>query len=106
MCDIVVISKQAPGGRCELYMRYGEALGSRLGCYSAVRADRAGAPVAAPALLVDGEAVVPADGLILAPEDIASHLQRQGVGDAEVAAVTELLQEVQDRWMDERGGGS
>ncbi|MDZ7750908.1 MAG: hypothetical protein U5S82_04450 [Gammaproteobacteria bacterium] len=106
MCDIVVISKQSPGGRCQLYMRYGEALGSRLGCYSAVRADRAGTPVAAPALLVDGEAVVPADGRILAPEDIAGHLQRQGFGDAEVAAIAKLLQEILDRWRDEWGGGS
>lgn len=105
METIVIIAKQPPGGRCDLYGRYAEALAPRLGCRWEMRPATPDAPVPPPAMRVDGVAIEPADGLILSPGDIAAHL-RPALGEAAALALVELLEDARERWMDEVEGAS
>ncbi len=70
--DVRVISQQPPGGRCSLYAEYAEALRQCLGAEveTVFSAERCAHGAGFPALWLNGQAVQPADGVILMPEDI------------------------------------
>jgi len=100
MTAVTVLSKQPPGGRCALYMRYAEALAQALGFRPEVRYCDGKDEVPPPALLVDEALVTPSDGVIVSPEDIAGSL-RGRLGEARAAQLQQLLETTQERWMEE-----
>ncbi len=73
---IHVEANNPPGKRCTLYLRYAEKIGQHLGTpFSAIF--HSPHPVQgriAPALLVGGVALVPANGEVLLPDDIHAAL--------------------------------
>ncbi len=74
--QVRVISQQPPGGRCSLYADYAEALGQCLGAEVEVifSGERCAHGEGFPALWLNGQAMQPADGVILMPEDILQKL--------------------------------
>lgn len=100
MPSVTVVSKQPPGGRCSLYLRYAETLREALGLASEVRYGDATAAVPPPAMLICDVPVAPSDGVIVSPEDIARSLSYQ-LGTARAAELRGLLQQTQERWMEE-----
>jgi cystathionine gamma-synthase len=102
VCTVTIISRQPPGGRCSLYLRYAQVLSRYLGGEPAVRhcdGATAGA-VPPPALLIGPTPLVPSDGVILSPQDIAAALA-QRLPAATVAEMQAALEEAQERWMQE-----
>jgi cystathionine gamma-synthase len=81
MNTISVISRQPPGLRCSLYAGYAQVLSQYLGLSVTVdyRAEPPEDESPFPALLVDGQAIQPADGVILSPEDVCDALKRAGL---------------------------
>lgn len=73
---IHVEANNPPGKRCTLYLRYAEKIGQHLGTpFSAIF--HLPHPVQgriAPALLVDGVALIPANGDVLLPGDVHATL--------------------------------
>lgn len=104
MSRITILSKQPPGGRCSLYMRYAETLHEKLGLSVEVRFCDGGAEVPPPAMLIGDALVAPSDGVIVSPEDIAESL-RSRLPEPEVAELGRLLEATQERWMEEWSGG-
>ena len=104
MSGITVLSKQPPGGRCSLYMRYAETLHEKLGLEVEVRFCDGGAEVPPPAMLIGDTLVAPSDGVIVSPEDIATSL-RGRLPDTEVAELDRLLEATQEHWMEELSNG-
>ena len=100
MSGITIMSKQPPGGRCSLYMRYAETLKQHLGIEFDIRFCDDGVEVPPPAMLIDDVLVAPSDGVILSPEDIAASLRNRLTED-QVARLGQLLEETQERWMEE-----
>lgn len=99
MSTVTILSKEPPGGRCSLYMRYAEALREALGYDSEVRYCDGSAEVPPPALLIGDTLVKPSDGVIVSPEDIAQCL-RDRLGEAEVADLQRSLESTQEQWME------
>lgn len=102
--SIIVVSKQPPGGRCSLYLRYAAVLGPYLGGEVAMCYGDTTEAVSPPALLIGAMAVVPSDGVILSPEDIAASLGHLLSASA-VANLTQQLDAAQETWMEEWAGG-
>jgi cystathionine gamma-synthase len=100
MSSVTVVSKQPPGGRCSLYLRYAETLREALGLTCDVRYCDATAAVPPPAMLICDVPVAPSDGVIVSPEDIACTLSDQ-LGTARAAELRGLLEQTQERWMAE-----
>lgn len=100
MRSVTVLSKQPPGGRCSLYMRYAETLREVLGDQPEVRFCEEGAAVPPPAILIGATPVAPSDGVIVSPEDIAQALA-QRLGEAERVQLLQRLEATQGQWMEE-----
>jgi hypothetical protein len=100
MTTVTILSKQPPGGRCSLYMRYAEALRQALGYQPEVRYCDGSAEVPPPAMLVGDRLVTASDGVIVSPEDIAGSLSGR-LGEAEIADLRQLLEATQGQWMEE-----
>jgi cystathionine gamma-synthase len=100
MTTVTILSKEPPGGRCSLYMRYAEALRQALGFQPEVRYCDSSAAVPPPAMLVGDVLVTPSDGVIVSPEDIALSLSDH-LGEAEVAELRQVLEATQEQWMEE-----
>ena len=100
MSAITILSKQPPGGRCSLYMRYAEALRQTLGFQPEVRYCDSSALVPPPAMLIGDRLVTPADGVIVSPEDIA-HSLRDHLDETQVAELRQVLEATQEQWMEE-----
>jgi cystathionine gamma-synthase len=79
---ITVISQNPPGGRCTLYAGYARQISARLDIEMNVRFSdcRDAHGNGFPSLLVGEVAVQPADGVILAPEDLVAALEAAGIG--------------------------
>ena len=104
MAVLTVMSKQPPGGRCSLYLRYAETLRDRFGVDTEVQyceGERAGE---APTMLVEGVVVEPADGVIVAPEDLVQGL-RGHFDVAVIDTITAALDKTQETWMEEWSDG-
>jgi len=100
MSTVTILSKQPPGGRCSLYLRYAEALRQALGFQPEVRYCDSSAAVPPPAMVVGDRLVSPSDGVIVSPEDIALSLSDR-LGEAEIAKLRQVLETTQDQWMEE-----
>lgn len=100
MSGITILSKQPPGGRCSLYLRYAETLRKKPGLEVEVRYCGDGAEVPPPAMLIDDAPITPSDGVILSPEDIAVTL-RDRLPEPEVAELGRLLETTREQWMEE-----
>ncbi len=100
MSTVTILSKQPPGGRCSLYLRYAEALRQALGFQPEVRYCDSSAAVPPPAMVVGDRLVSPSDGVIVSPEDIALSLGDR-LGEAEIADLRQVLETTQDQWMEE-----
>lgn len=99
--SIKVISQQPPGGRCTLYARYADAVSAGVGwnrqvVHSECR-DAHGEGF--PSLWIGNAAVQPADGVILAPDDICTHLSAIGVAAESVETLRPTLEAVLDEFM-------
>lgn len=104
MSEVTILSKQPAGGRCSLYMRYAETLRDRIGLGVEVSYEDHASGARAPAILIHGIPVEPADGAIVSPEDIADSL-RARLGDAAATVLCEQLEKTQEIWMAEWVGG-
>jgi cystathionine gamma-synthase len=100
MSAITILSKQPPGGRCSLYLRYAEALHQALGLQPEVRYCDDSAAVPPPAMLVGDVLVTPSDGVIVSPGDIAQSL-RDRLDETEIAQLRQVLEATLDQWMEE-----
>lgn len=92
---VTVVSKDPPGGRCTLYMRYARVIAEACGAEIETVYPATGGEVAPPALLVDGRLIAPADGLILSPMEV--HLGLAGSGCPDVLG---RLEAAEARFMD------
>lgn len=100
-----IISRHPPGGRCTLYAGYAEVLARHLGaevsvCCTDVADAHAGGY---PSLILNGETLLPADGVILMPADLCGAVEAQGVSDDALLGLIEALEAPLDRMMDEAG---
>lgn len=96
-----VLSQQPPGGRCTLYARYAGELSSCFGAaLDIVHTDcRDAHGDGFPALLVNGLALQPGDGVILSPNDIITALSQAGI--ATPPGVLQRLQAIEDNFLEE-----
>lgn len=95
---ITIVSKNPPGGRCTLYMRYAEAIAEMCAVEIETVFPTTDGEVDPPALLVDGRLIAPVDGLMLSPMDV--HIGLEGMGGTEALI---RLEEVETRFMDDCG---
>jgi cystathionine gamma-synthase len=99
---VKVISQQPPGGRCTLYARYADAIAETLGWSHTIIHDecRDAHGEGFPSLWIRDVAIQPADGVILAPEDICAFLQQNGVATELADALLIRLQAILDDFLD------
>ena len=103
---IRVISQRPPGGRCTLYTGYAETMAECIGAHTEVAVDvisstlRDAHGAGFPCLLMNGEAVQPADGVILMPTDIVEALARLGIDDETLCGLAEALQAPLERMLE------
>lgn len=99
--QVRVISQQPPGGRCTLYADYAEALRQCLGAEVEVvfSAERCAHGEGFPALWLNGQAVPPADGVILTPEDILQCLSDSALETTALDALSAALNAALDRML-------
>jgi cystathionine gamma-synthase len=86
---IAVIAKEPPGGRCRLYFAFAEALAVAIGAETVTIQGPD-----APAFTVDGEPILPADGVILSADELHAGLVRAGLTlPADLLATLEAVEE-------------
>lgn len=102
MSDVTIFSKQPPGGRCTLYIRYAEALCRHLDISSQVKyCESDGESMDNPPALLIGETLVkPSDGVIVSPEDLINSLQERFSED-KLNELHQILDAVQEKLMEE-----
>ncbi len=98
--EITLLLNDPPGGRCRLYRAYATALVEHAGarCTESFASLPAQPEVKAPAILIDGRHVEPADGVILVPEDIGGAI---GAAHPETRRLVAALEETLERHMQE-----
>ncbi len=96
---VTLLLNDPPGGRCRLYRAYAAALAEHAGVCCTESPEGVPIPpgIRAPAILVDGRAVVPADGVIIAPDDLGAVLGSAGHADA--GRIVALLEGVMEKQM-------
>ncbi|HDK37809.1 MAG TPA: hypothetical protein ENG92_02175 [Thiolapillus brandeum] len=105
MHRITTLSKQPPGGRCTLYIRYAEAASRHPAISHEVKykeTDEESPP--APSMLIDGQVIEPSDGVILSPEDVV-HGLKEKMPDKELDDLRSALETVQECLMEEWTNG-
>jgi cystathionine gamma-synthase len=102
---ITIVSKHPPGGRCTLYAGYAEVLTQHLGAEVVVRFTHVADAHAGgyPSFILDGESLLPADGVILMPADVCGAVAAHGVTADTLLGLVEALEAPLDRMMDEAG---
>ncbi len=102
---IQVISQQPPGGRCTLYAGYAEVLVRYLGAaYETLFTDSRDAHGNGfPALWLNGQSLLPADGVIIMPADILAALTESGLAETDLAGLAESLEVPLERMMEAAG---
>jgi cystathionine gamma-synthase len=108
MSPVKVISQQPPGGRCTLYARYADAIAETLGWSQRIVHDecRDAHGNGFPSLWIGDQAIQPADGVILSPEDICDFLRQQGETSGHLNAVQARLQVILDDFLENWNPGS
>lgn len=98
--EIILLLNDPPGGRCRLYRAYGAALAEHAGALCTERFDGLAVQpeLRAPAILINGQAVAPADGVIISPQDLGMVLAEFHPGAPRLEAI---LDEVLERCMAE-----
>ncbi|MCR4378490.1 MAG: hypothetical protein NUV50_10430 [Rhodospirillales bacterium] len=89
---ITVVTKETPGGRCQLYLSYAAALATAL-----MAEVKSIVGPEAPALFVNGSAVVPEDGVILTADEI--HVALMETGFQLPQNIFEILEGVEEEFM-------
>lgn len=89
-----VVSQHPPGGRCTLYAGYAEVLAAHLAVRTEVviSTERDAHGTGFPSLLVNGQPVQPADGVILMPADLCAILAGAGLDQTALAGLAEALE--------------
>ncbi len=102
MSPVKVISQHPPGGRCTLYARYAEAIAAGIkGSHSIVHSEcRDAHGEGFPSLWIRDAAIQPADGVILAPEDICEFLKQNGVEAERADGLLPHLQAILDDFLE------
>jgi cystathionine gamma-synthase len=102
---VKVISQQPPGGRCNLYAGYAEVLARHLGLTTQVQFSdlRDAHAEGYPSLLLAGQPLAPADGVILMPADLLAGLQAAGIAEQDLQGLAEGLEEPLERMMEQAG---
>ncbi|CAG0989561.1 hypothetical protein RHDC4_02420 [Rhodocyclaceae bacterium] len=102
MSTVRIISQFPPGGRCTLYARYGEAIAATLGWPQHTVHDecRDAHGAGFPSLWVCDEAIQPADGVILSPQDICDFLRCQAVEEERLGRLCTGLQAILDDFLE------
>jgi len=97
-----VVSPHPPGGRCTLYAGYADVLAAHLNARTEVvfSTERDAHGSGFPSLLVNGQAIQPADGVILMPVDLCTVLKAAGLDDATLTGLTEALEVPLERMME------
>ncbi len=74
--EITLILNDPPGGRCRLYRAYATALSEHAGarCVEIFSSPLTPTKVRAPAMIINGNQIMPSDGVIIAPADIGTAL--------------------------------
>lgn len=97
---VVVISKTPAGGRCTLYMGYAEEIAKSFGfAYRVDYPQDDTADPAPPALAVNGTVLEPADGVILAADEVIAGLRRLGLPVDAAAGLEERLDAAVERML-------
>lgn len=91
---IAVIAKEPPGGRCRLYFAFADALVAAIGAETSILQSPE-----APAFVVNGAAIVPADGVILSADELHAGLIRAGLSLPD--GLLESLEAVEEKFMEE-----
>lgn len=99
---IRVVSQHPPGGRCTLYAAYADVLAAHVDARKEVvfSTERDAHGSGFPAMLVNGQAIQPADGVILMPVDLCVVLKAAGLDDAILAGLAEALEAPLERMME------
>jgi cystathionine gamma-synthase len=102
---VKVISQQPPGGRCNLYAGYADALAHHFKVsaeieYSAMRGAHG---EGFPSLWLNGVAIQPEDGAIIMPSDILTTLLAQGVPSDALMGLGEALEAPLERVLGNEG---
>lgn len=100
-----VLSKAPPGGRCTLYAGYLQRLAEGLGLEAEVVLTAYSDPHGQgfPALLLDGQPVQPADGVVLSPEDLIAALREADCPVADQEALAQSLNACLEAFLDAAG---
>jgi cystathionine gamma-synthase len=103
--DVRVISQHPPGGRCTLYAGYADVLATHLDARMEVvfSTERDAHGAGFPSMLVNGEALQPADGVILMPADITAALVAHGVSEEALTGLAEALEAPLEHMLDAAG---
>jgi cystathionine gamma-synthase len=103
--DVRVVSQHPPGGRCTLYAGYADVLAAHLDARMEVvfSTERDAHGSGFPSLLVNGQAVQPADGVILMPADITAALAAHGMSEEAMTGLVEALEAPLERMLDAAG---
>jgi cystathionine gamma-synthase len=99
---IRVVSQHPPGGRCTLYAGYADVLAAHLAARTEVvfSTERDAHGSGFPSLLVNGQAIQPADGVILMPADLCAVLAAAGLDDTTLAGLSAALEAPLERMME------
>jgi len=100
---IRVVSQHPPGGRCTLYTGYAEVLAAYMDARTEVvfSTERDAHGSGFPSLLVNGQAIQPADGVILMPADLCVVLAAAGLDETTLAGLAEALEAPLERMLEE-----
>lgn len=100
--DVRVISQKPPGGRCALYAGYADVLAAHLAARTVVvfSAERDAHGAGFPSLRVNGDALQPADGVILMPADLCGRLAALGVDEGVLKRLAEALEAPLERMLE------
>ena len=99
--EITLLLNAPPGGRCRLYQAYGAALSEHAAAHCAELFGKLPArpELRAPAILINGQPVAPADGVIISPQDLGRVLDEFHPGAPRLEAILEeILEQCMQEW--------
>lgn len=99
--EITLLINNPPGGRCRLYQAYAAALVEHASASCAELFGKLPAlpELRAPAILINGRPVAPADGVIISPQDLGRVLDEFHPGAPRLEAILdEVLERCVQEW--------